>query len=444
MSQPSRPDLRRVALITYGCAKNLVDSEVMAGRLLESGFALAGDPARAEAVLLNTCGFIRAAREEALEGIAEAVALKAGKPGLRIAVVGCFPERSRDALSARFPEVDVWAGVRDFDNVVSLLRGKRFRAGRRAFLYSDRSPRALSTPPGWAYLKISEGCSGRCAFCAIPGIKGGYRSRSSASIVQEARGLADKGVKEINLVSQDSTFFGRDRGREDGLARLLDDLARVDGLSWIRVLYGCPEGVTDKLLEAMGNPKICPYFDLPFQHADRAVLRRMGRATDARRGLHLLEKIRSRVPEASVRTSLIVGFPGEGEREFEALRDFVRKARFDHLGVFAYSPEEGTRAYGLGDPVPAAVKEERRKAILDLQAGISSSLLRRFVGRMIDVLIEGRSPERPRTWLGRSRWQAPEVDGLVFVRASAGRLENRIRRVRITSSGTYDLEGRLT
>jgi len=416
----------------------------MAGHLLRDGYVLSGEPAKAEVIVLNTCGFIQPARDEAVQGMARAVALKKRNPRLQVVVTGCYAERSREELSARFPEVDAWSGVGDFDRIVPILRGEGFPARDRTFLYSDRSPRALSTPAGWAYVKISEGCSHDCAFCAIPLIKGDYRSRPADSIVREVRRLAENGVQEVNLISQDSTFYGRDRGLRDGLARLLEDLARLENLAWIRVLYGYPEEVTDGLLEAMGNPKVCPYFDLPFQHADPAILRRMRRSMDARRGLRLLEKIRTRLPGAAIRTSLIVGFPGEGRREFAALLAFVREARFDHLGVFAYSPEEGTAAFGLGDPVPSAVKEERRSVVLELQAGISGSILREFVGRTVDVLIEGRSGGRSRLWVGRTRRQAPEVDGLVFVRAPGGRLENQIRHVRITSSATYDLEGKLT
>jgi len=462
-SRPSSPPLGRVALITYGCAKNLVDSEVMAGHLLEAGYAMTDDPSRADVVLLNTCGFIQPARDEALDGIGQVLALKKSRPHLRVVVAGCYAERSRDELAARFPQVDLWTGVRDFDHIVPLLRNASFRPGERPFLYSDRAPRALSTPGGWAYLKISEGCSHECAFCAIPGIKGLYRSRPAASIVREAERLARRGVKEVNLVSQDSTYYGRDRGRKDGLAKLLAALAESGGPAWIRVLYGYPEEVTDRLLEAMDAPKICPYFDIPFQHADRTVLRTMKRSMDGPKGLRLLEKIRSRLPEAAIRTSLIVGFPGEGRSEFAALLDFVREARFDHLGVFTYSPEPSTEAFSLGDPVPPEVKEERRQAILEVQSAISASLLKGWVGREVEVLIDRPSPDRPGRWLGRTRRQAPEVDGLVLVEAGpkiAGRrppspaaaakgaratgLENQIRRVRITSSKTYDLEGRLS
>jgi ribosomal protein S12 methylthiotransferase len=331
--------------------------------------------------------------------------------------------------------------VRDFDKIVPLLRDEAFAPSAETFLYDHLSPRAVSTPAGWAYVKISEGCSHECSFCAIPRIKGSYRSRPAASIVKEVETLAGRGVREINLISQDSTYYRRDRGRSDGLARLLESLARVGGIQWIRVLYGYPEEVTDSLLEAIRIPKVCPYFDIPFQHADSGILRRMGRSMNGRRALRLLEKIRTRVPGAAIRTSIIVGFPGEGRREFEALKTFVRDARFDHLGVFAYSAEEGTPAFGSGDPVPLSVKEERRETILQIQAEISAALLRTCVGQTLEVLFEGRSGKNSRTWIGRTRRQAPEVDGVVLVRASGDRLENPIQRVKITSSGTYDLRG---
>jgi len=432
---------RTVALITYGCAKNLVDSEVMAGHLLQAGYAMTGDPAKADILLLNTCGFIQPAKDEAVQGIAEALAVKKKNPRARVVVAGCYAERAREELTARFPNVDLWTGVKDFDKIVPLLSGKDVRPSTDTFLYSHRSPRAVSTPAGWAYLKVSEGCSHGCAFCAIPSIKGRYRSRPVSSIVQEARTLAARGVREINLISQDTTFFGRDKGRPDGLARLLGALIDVKGISWIRVLYGYPEEITDGLLEVMRDPKICPYFDIPFQHADRSILRAMKRSLDAGRALKLLDKIRKTVPETAIRTSLIVGFPGEGRGAFKALAAFVREALFDHLGVFTYSSEDGTSAAALGDPVPGNIKEARRNEILEIQAGISASKLQSYIGKTLDVLIEGRSDTSRRTWRGRTQFQAPEVDGAVVVEASWDRLENLIRRVKITSSDVYDLRG---
>jgi ribosomal protein S12 methylthiotransferase len=433
--------LKSVALVSLGCAKNLVDSEVVLGGLRAAGYALRPDPATADVIVVNTCGFIAPAREEAEVEIRRALRLKRRDPHKTVVVAGCYVERDGPRLRSLFPQVDLWTGVRDFDRLAALLAGRAARPRRRTFLYDDLTPRVLSTPRGWAYVKISEGCSHRCAFCAIPSIKGPYRSRNAASILREAEDLVAAGVREINLISQDSTFYGRDFGRREGLARLLESLCRVPGLSWIRVLYGYPGEVTDRLLEVMGEPKICAYLDLPFQHADPAVLRGMGRGLDGRRALALLEKIRTRLPGVAIRTSLIVGFPGEGRKAFAGLRGFVAEARFDHLGVFLYSPEPGTPAFGR--PVRISRAEAEREEIMALQAGISLEKNRGRIGGTVEVLCESRRAGRGARYAGRTRFQAPEVDGIVIV--DAGRpeedLRGVIRPVAITSAGVYDLRG---
>ena len=450
MRPPRRPSgVRRspktIALVSLGCAKNLVDSEVMLGALKAAGWRLTGRAEEADAVVVNTCGFIAPAREEAERAIREALALKRRDPDKRVVVAGCYVERDGDALRRRFPAVDAWTGVRSFDRIAAVVEGRSVPDPGRTFLYSDRSPRLVTTPGAWAYVKVSEGCSHRCGFCAIPLIKGPYVSRSAASIVREAQALAGLGVREIDLVSHDTTWFGRDRGRRDGLAGLLGRLARLDGLAWVRFLYGYPEEVSPALLEAMAHPKVCRYFDLPFQHADAGIVRAMRRGLDGARALRLLDRVRAGLPGVAVRTSLIVGFPGEGRREFRALRRFVAEARFDHLGVFAYSPEDGTPAGGLPDDVPAAEKEARRAEILELQAGISRAHNAARVGGTIEVLVEGRDPDAEDRWVGRGRFQAPEVDGVVRFALPPGLAEppSPIVRVAVASAGAYDLVGSL-
>jgi ribosomal protein S12 methylthiotransferase len=294
-------------------------------------------------------------------------------------------------------------------------------------------------------LKISEGCSHRCSFCAIPLIKGLYRSRPVTSIVREAEELAAIGVKEINLVSQDSTNFGRDRGIEDGLVGLLRRLVEVPRVRWIRVLYGYPEEITEPLLEVMGEKKICSYLDIPFQHSDRRVLRLMKRSMEGKRGLALVDRIRRRLPDIALRTTIIVGFPGEGSKEFAALKDFVRTARFDHLGVFAFSPEGSTAAFCLGNPVPEPEKQRRRDEIMSLQAGISESILRKHLHRRLDVLLDGPGGKDVKTITGRTRFQAPEVDGVVHLRTDGSEAPplRAIEKVEITATGVYDLRGKL-
>jgi ribosomal protein S12 methylthiotransferase len=417
----------------------------MAGFLGGAGFRFVADPKAADVVILNTCGFIQPSKDEADEAIRSALVPRRGGKRPKVIVAGCYVERNTDELAARYPGVDAWIGVKDFDKIVSVVRGERYRRSRRTYLYDEAAPRAVSTPASWAYVKISEGCSHECAFCSIPSIKGTYRSRPLPSIAAEVERLIRGGAREIDLISQDTTFFGRDRSPRSRLPHLLRKLGRIRDLDWIRILYGYPEEIDDALIDALQGDKVCPYLDIPFQHADPAILRRMRRSMDARRALRLLEKLRSQIPGIAVRTSLIVGFPGEGRTQFAVLKAFVREAAFDHLGVFTYSREAGTAAYKLGDPVPEDVKAGRRGEIMALQAEISARNLRSRLGTTIDVLLEGPSRESPGIFVGRAEFQAPEVDGIVLVSgAGPGALVSEpLRRVEITDSGSYDLRGRL-
>jgi ribosomal protein S12 methylthiotransferase len=436
---------KTAALLSLGCAKNLVDSEVMLGFLRRNGFRITPRMDEADVLIVNTCGFIRPAREEAEMAIRRALRLKRRLPGLRVIVTGCYVQRSAQKLKAAFPAVDAWLGVGDFDRIHQAAAGRIVAPSPETFLYSHLSPRVISTPAGWAYLKISEGCSHGCTFCSIPAIKGPYRSRSMDSILKEARRMAAQGAKEINLVSQDSTSYGNDLGLRNGLARLLDRLEAVDGLCWVRVLYGYPEEVSEALLEAMKGPKICRYLDLPFQHAAPAIIKAMGRGLAGDKALKLLDKLRRALPHMALRTSLIVGFPGEGRKEFSELRSFVRRARFDHLGIFTYSAEEGLKSSPLGDPVSEADKARRREELMFIQQEISLGHNRKYLGRRLEVLLEACLPGRPKQALGRTRFQAPEVDGLVRVSSSAS-LQHRLQtvcQVEIRRAGVYDLHGRL-
>ncbi len=436
---------QKIALISLGCAKNLVDSEVMLGSLKKSGFVFVARAEDADVVIVNTCGFIGPARMEAEETLGTVLRLKEKDPRKKIVAAGCYVERDRPGLQRKFPGVDAWTGVRAFDRIAAIVRGQPVSGPDRTFLYSDASPRLVTTPGTWAYVKVSEGCSHRCGFCAIPLIKGPYVSRSMASIVREVRALADLGVKEIDLISHDTTWFGRDRGLRHGLVRLLERLVRVESVAWIRFLYGYPGEITEPLLEIMADPKICRYFDIPFQHSDPGLIRAMKRGLDGPKALCLLERIRTKLPDAAIRTSLIVGFPGEGRKEFAGLRKFVRAARFDHLGVFTYSPESGTAAFDRPDDIEAEEKERRRAAIMDIQAGLSLERNKATLGRQVEVLIERRATGDPRLWVGRGRFQAPEVDGVVRFTLPSGMTSPLfpIVRVEITSVDAYDLEGRL-
>ncbi len=442
---PARRSAKTVALVSLGCAKNLVDSEVMLGELKRAGYSPCARPDKAALILVNTCGFIGPARDEAEASIGAALRHKRRDPGKLVVVAGCYVERDEAGLRERFPEVDAWTGVRSFDRIAEIARGHFPPPGDRTFLYSDRTPRLVSTPGTWAYVKVSEGCSHRCGFCSIPLIKGPYRSRSAASVEREVRALAALGVKEVDLISHDTTFYGRDRGLRDGLVKLLERLLPVRGLEWIRFLYGYPEEVTDRLLEVMTEAKVCRYLDIPFQHADPRLVKAMRRGLDGARALGLLARIRGRVPGIAIRTSLIVGFPGEGRREFAALLRFVEQARFDHLGVFTYSAERGTDSFGRPETVPPAEKDKRRAEVMTLQAEISSARNRSYIGQTIEVLVEKAAGAGARRLVGRTRFQAPEVDGRIIVSrpgSPPGPPEPIVRAV-VTGAGPYDLAGRV-
>lgn len=439
--------MTKISLITLGCAKNLVDSEVILGTLSLKGYEFTDKIDEADLLIINTCGFIRPAREEAHQVIEQALEWKKRSQGRRILVAGCYVERFGDYLKTRYPQVDLWTGVTDFDRLDEIIENKPVTKRDRTFLIDHQTPRVITTGRNWAYVKISEGCSHRCAFCSIPLIKGPYQSRSINSVVQEVRNLVSLGIKEINLVSHDTTYFGRDRKIENGLVKLLEKLLPIRGLRWIRLLYGYPEEIRDELLEVLTEEKMCRYLDLPLQHSSDRILKMMGRSMNGKRALKLIEKIRKRVPDVVLRTSLIVGFPGEGKEEFEELKEFVRQAQFEHLGVFTYSPEPGTRAEQLGDPVSAAEKERRRREIMTIQKEISRNFYRSFLGKTLEVLVEGADPQKPEILLTRARFQAPEVDGLVLVKGWEKHFLQKLPdfiQVRITRTLTYDLVGRLT
>lgn len=442
MKEKAKPT---VCLINLGCAKNLVDSEVLLGQLAASGYIPYAEPEKADLIIINTCGFIDLSRQESHRAIKFALKMKKNFPPKVVGVIGCYVEMAREQLSRRFPQVDFWLGVKELGSLLEAIRGEKIKCSRHTFLYNEKMPRILSTPSVWAYVKIAEGCSHKCSFCTIPYIKGPYRSRSIASIVREVKNLVELGVKEVNLISQDTTYFGRDRSKRSQLSHLLGELIKIPKLHWIRWLYGFPEEVDDSLIAVMTDRKICPYFDLPFQHSHPQVLRRMRRGFDGRQALQLMTKIRKKIPDAVFRTSLIVGFPGEGQKEFQDLLNFVREAEFDHLGVFLYSREKGTPAYKLGDPVPLEEKKKRKQLIMSIQAEISRKKLCRFLGQKLEVLIDGRSNRQQTVFYGRTRYQAPEVDGFVKV----GQFNSQkppspgIFIVEITGHGQYDLRGKI-
>lgn len=440
----------RVGMISLGCAKNLVDSEVMLGHLERAGCRFVASAEHADVLVINTCGFIGAAREESIRAILEAAELKKGGRLSKLIVAGCMVQRYAAELRAELPEVDAFVGLDQLGDIAARAglepAGAASAApveGRSRYLYDHAAPRKLATPPWTAFVKIAEGCDHTCSFCAIPSFRGAFRSRPIDDVVAEGRQLAAQGVAEINLVAQDSSHYGRDRGERDALPRLLRSLSEVDGLRWIRVHYLYPNTVTPGLIGAMAElPKVVKYVDLPLQHADPAVLRRMRRGGAADEHLALLERFRAAMPDVALRTTFIVGFPGETESEFEALLRFVSDARFDHVGVFAYSHEEGTAAFDLSDDIPDDVKNSRRDRLMALQQHIVLQRNATMVGREVEVVVEGPHPETDLLLTARMSTQAPEVDGQVFIQEGVARPGTFVR-VELTEVAGYDLVGRI-
>lgn len=435
--------MKKVALISLGCAKNLVDSEVMLGFLQQSGYSIITDLEAAHIIILNTCGFIHPARQEAEDHIQDIIQIKAKSKKTKLVVAGCYVSKDSTALKSKYPEIDIWTGVNDFHHIVHLIEDKPYAEDNQCFLYDHASPRLISTPSTWAYVKISEGCSHTCSFCTIPKIKGPYHSREISSIKSEVLTLINQGILEINLVSQDSTFYGRDLGIKHGLAELLKTLVAIPNLDWIRFLYSYAEEVTDQLLDVMLDKKVCSYLDSPFQHADSKIIKNMRRGFDGPKALNFIHKLRHKIPDIAIRTSLIVGFPGEGRKEFQELKAFVKEAAFDHLGVFTYSPEKGTQSFHMPDSTSQEEKEARRQEIMEIQAAISRKNNKKYHKTSQEVLVEGHLQNDPKRLVGRTRYQAPEIDGVVFVDAPEDQdLHPGIYAVDIQGSNVYDLYGK--
>jgi ribosomal protein S12 methylthiotransferase len=442
--------MEAVHLISLGCPKNTADSELMLGALVRAGFEVTMDPQQAQVLLVNTCAFIEPAKKESIDAILAAAEVKKNGAGKRLVVAGCLSQRYGSELREQFPEVDIFVGTGNFLDLPELLRRSERPelrpipyTGAAHLLPSAGAPRVRTGDPFSAYLKVSEGCDHRCAFCIIPKIRGRHESRALDDLVEEARGLAASGVREINLIAQDLTAYGRDLEPRASLAALLHRLAPVDGIQWIRLLYCYPNFVTDELLAAIASlDKVVKYIDMPLQHADDAMLRAMKRERSADALRSLLRRVRAAIPEVALRTSFIVGFPGETDAAFATLVDFVREQQFDRVGVFTYSREENTAAYGLADQVPEAVKRRRRAELMEVAAEISLAKNRGLVGREIEVMVEGAAPGRATRLRARTSAQAPEIDGMVLLSGEAE--PGEIVRARIERASTYDLHGRIT
>jgi ribosomal protein S12 methylthiotransferase len=437
--------MEKVHLLTLGCPKNLADSELMLGALMGAGFEVTLDPGDAQVLIINTCAFIESAKKESIGAILEASEVKKRAAGRRLVVAGCLAQRYGAELRAELPEVDIFVGTGNFLDLPELLRRTESPesrpvpyAGAAHLLPTMAAPRVKTGDFFTAYLKISEGCNHKCAFCIIPKIRGLHESRTADDVIAEAESLAAVGVREINLIAQDLTAYGRDLTPPSSLAALLRRIAQVDGIRWIRLLYCYPNFVTDELLETIAElPRVVKYIDMPLQHADDTILRAMKRERSGDALRKLLERIRRKVPGVALRTSFIVGFPGEDDAAFARLADFVRTEQFDRVGVFTYSREENTAAYALDGQVPERLKRARRSELMETQAEISLRRNRGLVGQEIEVLIEGSTPGRGTRRRGRTAAQAPEIDGMVILKGEAE--PGEFVRARVERALSYDL-----
>jgi ribosomal protein S12 methylthiotransferase len=450
----------KIGLISLGCPKNLVDSEVMLGLAHQAGHELTRDASDADVIVVNTCAFIDSAKQESVDTILEMAQHKKDGACRRLIVTGCLAERYRDELKKEIPEIDAILGTGEVPDIVNAIGGDAgegvspltFHTGPGAppatlptYIYDTETPRYLATPKHYAYVKIAEGCDYKCAFCIIPTLRGHYRSRSAQSIVREAQVLSARGVKELLLISQDTTFYGIDRGERGALGRLLRDLNTVQGLEWIRLLYLYPTTIDDGTLGAMADcEKVCKYIDLPLQHASNAVLKRMKRPGTRQTYDALLARIRSRVPGVALRTTFIVGFPGETDADVRDLHQFVTDHAFDHVGVFTYSHEEGTSAYALTDDVPAHLKKARRKQIMSLQKRLTARRQRARIGERTRVLVDGPSDDHALVLKGRLASQAPDIDSAVYLtECNPSSFEpGDLAEVEIVGAREYDLLAR--
>jgi len=473
----------RVGFVSLGCPKNLVDSEVMMGMLDQAGAELTNRPETADILVVNTCSFIDKAKQESIDTILQMARHKLSGKAQKLIVAGCLVERYRDEIRKNMPEVDAVVGTGELDAILAAaglaappqqpqlfsilpsgtsrpegdLRESQGRFAREQwegaqaklpqYLNDHTTPRLLATQKSSAYIKIAEGCDHPCSFCVIPNLRGKFRSRRFESVVAEAERLVAQGVRELTLIGQDTTCYGEDLGMKDGLAQLLDTLARIPDLKWLRFLYAYPNKVTGRLLETIAqHDNICKYLDMPLQHAAGPVLKSMRRGGNADIFLKTLERVRSTVPNVAIRSTFIAGFPGETEADFAVLSDFVCAARLDWMGVFSYSDEEGSGAFGLGDKVPARTIEARRRSLMRLQQTISRKSRAGQVGRRVELLVEGPSEETPLLWEGRTEHHAPEIDGKVYIN-DFGPFEQltpgQFYQCEITEAQDYDLVGRI-
>lgn len=437
----------KVAVVSLGCSKNLIDSEVMIKSILNNDYKITNSAESAEVIIINTCGFIESAKQESIDTILEMSVYKQNGECKVLIASGCLAERYKDELMKELPELDAVVGTGDYKNIAEVIR--QALQGEKVVLYGhqeqidiDWLPRHISGFGASSYLKIAEGCDNRCSYCIIPALRGRYRSRRMSDIVEEAKELSKNGIKEVNIIAQDITRYGIDIYDNFELSTLLKELTRIEGIQWIRLLYSYPDEFNDELIEVIANEdKICKYLDIPIQHSSNSILKKMGRRSSREKIIRLIEKLRKRIPDIVLRTTLIVGFPGETKRDFNDLYDFVSQVKFNRLGVFAYSREEDTPAYDMPNQIEEAVKQERLEKIMLLQKDISLKYNKSLIGHTLKVLVEGVSDNG---YFGRSFMDAPEIDGKVYFKSDKNIIPGDFCHVTIKKAYEYDLVGERT
>ena len=443
-----KENVMNVLFISLGCDKNLVDTEVMLGLLASRGYQMIDDETQADVIVINTCCFIHDAKEESIQTILEMAEYKKTGPLKALIVTGCLAQRYKDEIVKEIPEVDAVLGTTSYDKIVEAI--DKALEGEVSIELTDidalprvETKRLVTTGGHFAYLKIAEGCDKHCTYCIIPKIRGNFRSVPMEQLLNEAQMLADQGVKELILVAQETTLYGKDLYGEKSLHVLLKKLCRIGGIQWIRILYCYPEEIDDNLIRVMKEEKkICHYLDLPIQHASNEILKRMGRRTSKEQLIEIIEKLREEIPDITLRTTLITGFPGETKEQHEELMEFVDQMEFDRLGVFTYSPEEDTPAAEMPDQIPEEVKEDRQAEIMELQQDIAFDLAEDMIGREVLVMIEGKVADE-NAYVGRTYKDAPNVDGLIFVNTEEELMSGDFARVKVTGALEYDLIGEL-
>ncbi len=442
----------KILFISLGCDKNLVDSEKMLGILISKGHIITDDEHEAEVIIINTCSFISDAKEESIENILEMARMKKEGKCKALIITGCLSQRYREEILAELPEVDGMLGISSWDKIAEVVDGAV--AGRKPQVYDELSKnvdvilragneRCLSTGGHYAYLKIAEGCNKHCSYCAIPSIRGPYHSVPMENLVEEAKDLADRGVRELILVAQETTLYGVDLYGKKSLHLLLRKLTEIPEIYWIRIQYCYPEEITDELIEEIKtNPKVCHYLDIPIQHCSDALLKKMNRATNKAELTERIEKLRAEIPDIALRTTLIAGFPGETDEDHEECMEFIDEVEFNRLGVFTYSPEEGTPAAEFDNQVPDEIKQERMDDLMELQNEICADLAESFIGKELTAVVDGRLP-REDCYVGRTYMDAPGVDGYIFIRTDRELMSGDFVKVKVTAAKEYDLIGEM-